>query len=638
MDADLGLSAGERRGGYPAVPATWSAQLAPRLFTPPARWGWRAAAPVSAPGAGTSPVPARPGWTEPPRPDTSALVAARSKAVSRLVWRVAFAVVATFAFGTYQLTLEAQLDQFGESAYDVYRVVLVVVAALVALSLIRAAGGVRVANRNVRNFEQPYLAMRSEQRRRHEEAVRRWEEAVRRHEADAAAAVRAAERAAAGPQWIPVNPASEPTRVDVFGGDPHRHGWASLLVTFGSSLLSAGQRITVLDLTGQEIGDNLVEVARAVQLPTRTVRLQTGAAGVHLLGGLAPREVAECLGYAVTHRPDGDRREERALATDVLWRVLGCLERPVTFARLAAGVRVLRQGAGGDVLSAEEVGRLAATIGDVDQTEWTTRQLAFLAGQLDRLHELAPAADGSPLWTGEAVSLIATQGGRDDRKELVDRLLVRLARAAMDGRRWRTDLLVVAGADHLGAGELRILSEHARAAKVRLVLMIDQLNGDLERSAGTGGAVCLMKMYNHRDAAVAAEFIGREHRFVLNQLTRQVGTSFTDGGGDSFAANTNAGANSDQRRHGARGRGTGLSDSRGHTWTGTRNWSHVDNHSTSAATTRVHEFRIEPEQLLGMPETAFVLVDNTGQGRRVALADCNPGLCQLDHAVPVQVR
>jgi hypothetical protein len=299
---------------------------------------------------------------------------------------------------------------------------------------------------------------------------------------------------------------------------------------------------------------------------------------------------------------------------------------------------VLRQGPGHDRLSTEEVSRLAAHIGDVDQTEWATRLLGFMASQLERLHELDPAPGGGPLWTGDAVTLVATEGGRGDRKELADRLLVRLARAAMDGGRWRSDLLVVAGADHLGATELRALSDHARTAKVRLVLMIDQPQGDLEKSVGTGGAVCFMKMYNHRDAGVAAEFIGKEHRFVLNQLTRQLGSSFTDGGGDSFAANTNTGTNADQRRSGARGRGTGLSDSRGHAWTGTRNWSQADNVSDSTTSTRVHEFRIEPEQLLGMPETAFVLVDNTGQGRRVALADCNPGLCQLDHTSAVPSR
>jgi hypothetical protein len=147
-----------------------------------------------------------------------------------------------------------------------------------------------------------------------------------------------------------------------------------------------------------------------------------------------------------------------------------------------------------------------------------------------------------------------------------------------------------------------------------------------------------MKMYNHRDATIAAEFIGKEHKFVLNQLTRQVGSTFTDGGGDNFAATTNASNNSKQRRSGTPGRGTALSDSRGHTWTGTRTWSTADNLSTSTGTGRVYEFKIEPGELLGMPETAFVLVDNSGQGRRVVAADCNPGLCQLDRIAAAPAR
>jgi len=632
MSGTYRMTGGVAKGLRPTVvaPGGWSAELAPRLFAPPARWGWQAVAPAVTQTVTPALPPPRPSWAEPPHPDTSALVAARSKAVTRVVWRLAFTVVAAFAFTTYQLVIEGEVAQFGDSAHQVYEVVLIVVAALLALSVVRAVGGVRFASRNIRNFEQPYLIMRAGEQQRHRQALDQWEQVRRQFAEDTAAAAHAAAAVANGPQWTPVYPAAEPTRVDVFGGDPRRHGWASLLVTFGASLLSAGHRITVLDLTAQEVGDNLVAVARAVGMPTRTVRLDAAApTDVHLLSGLGPRDIAECVGHATTSRPDGDRREERALAVDLLRRVLACLDGPVTFARLAAGLRVLLQGAGDGRLSDEEANKLATHIGDVDQTEWTTRQLRFLTSQLELLHDLAPAGHGHPLWTNEAVTLVATEGGRADRKELIDRTLVRLAQQAMDSRRWQAGFLVVAGADHLGANELKVLSEHARNAKVRLVLMIDQPQGDLEKSAGTGGTVCFMKMYNHRDAAIAAEFIGKEHKFVLNQLTRQVGATFTDGGGDSFGANTSGSGNSKQRRSGTPGRPTGLSDSRGHTWTGTRTWSNADNLSNSTGMGRVHEFRIEPDQLLGMPETAFVLVDNSGQGRRVVLADCNPGLCQV---------
>jgi hypothetical protein len=621
----------------PPAAGDWSLELAPRLFAPPARWGWESAAPApDAPAALPMPAP-RPVWVEPQRPDTSAMRAARSKAMTRVVWRLALTAVAVFAFTTYQLTIESNVSSFGNSASQVYQVVILAIAALLVIGVFRAMAGVRYANQAIRNFEQPYFVTRDAEQHRYRQAVQLWEQTKQRHAADAAELARAAAQRANGPLWYPVRPTSEPTRVDVFGGDPRRHGWASLLVTLGTSALSTGERITVLDLTGQEVGHNLLKVARAARLDTRIVQFDDAVpAGVDLLGGLDRREIAESLGHALTGRPDADQWEERSLATDVLRQVITSLDGPLTFERLAAGVRVLRQGTGGDVLSEAEIDRLAGQIGDIDQNEWTTRQLRYLTSRLSLLQEVAPVAGVGDLWTSHPLSLIATEGGRGDRKEVVDRLLVQLVQRAMDNNGWLGGLLVVAGADHLGATAVQALSEHARRAKVRLVLMIDQPQGDLEKSAGTGGAVCIMKMYNHRDANIAAEFIGKEHKFVLNQLTRQVGTTFTDGGGDSFAATTNSGTNSKQRRSGTRGRGTGLSDSRGHTWTGTRNWSNADNLSNSTSSGRVHEFMIDPQQILGLPETAFFLVDNSGQGRRVTLADGNPGICLLDRisAIP----
>lgn len=629
----------------PASPASradadWSGQLAVRLFAPPARWGWQAAAPVAASEPQLPAPPPRPVWSEPPNPDTTPLRAARSKAVSRLIWRVALTIVAVVAFTAYQLAIEAQVADLGGEAAEVYPVVLAVVAGLLAFSVLRALGGVRYAARNIRNFEQPYLAMRDMELQRHQEALRGWEDAVRQHSDSAAQLATAAAARAAGPLWYPVQPATEPTRIDVFGGDPHRNGWASLLVTLGTSAVCTGNRITVLDCTGQDVGGGLAGVARAAGMRTSRVDLDDTGSPVALLGGLANGDIPECLAYALTGgQAGGDPREERALVTGVLRRVIDSLDGSVTFARLTAGVTVLCQGTGDGQLSTDEVARLAGHIGDLDQNEWTLRRLRFLASKLWTMHGVAPGATaGIPLWTTDPVSLICTAGGRDDRKELLDRLLVQLAQQAMDDQRLGGDLLVVAGADHLGAERLTALSEHARQARVLLLLMIDQPQGDLEKIAGTGGAVCLMKMYNHRDASIAAELIGKGHRFVVNQVTRQVGKSFTDGGGDSFAANSGQGASNKQRLSGTPGRGVGLSDSRGHTWTGTRNWSASDNVSTSTATGRVYEFIVEPQEILGMPETAFILIDNTGPGRRVVLADGNPGICLLDRVATIPAR
>jgi hypothetical protein len=611
-----------RRAAAPA--GNWPEVLAGRLFSPPARWGWQAA-PVAV-AAEELPMPsARPVWVEPPQPDASGLHAVRSKAVSRVVRRVAFLVVAAFAFTTYQLVIEEQIEDLGgDSAGQVYQVALIVISALLVIGVLRAVGGVRAASASIRNYEQPYLAMRAVEEQRHEQALRDWTDSVRAHQARSQEAARVAAQRASGPLWFPVAPASEPTRVDVFGGDPRRHGWASLLVTLGSSVLAAEHRVTLLDLTGQDVGGGLLGVADASGLRTRRSEVDD----VDLLRGLARGDIADCLGYVLTGRKDDtDRREERALAIDILRRVIDSLSGPLKFARLAAGVQVLRHGTGDDRLSADEVDRLVTVhLGEIEQNEWVTRQLRLIVSQLETLG--TGAEPYSPLWTDDALSVVTTSGYLNDRKELIDRLVVNLAQRAMDHGRL-DGFLVVAGVDHLGAGQLRVLSEHARQAGVRLVLMIDQPQGDLERTAGTGGTVCIMKMYNHRDANMAAEFIGKGHRFVISQVTRQVGKTFSDGGGDNFAATTNSGTDH-KLRAGTRGRAQGVSDTRGHTWTGTRTWQTADNIGTSSTSARVYEFVVEPQEILGMPETSFILVDNSGQGRRVVMADGNPGICLLD--------
>jgi hypothetical protein len=190
------------------------------------------------------------------------------------------------------------------------------------------------------------------------------------------------------------------------------------------------------------------------------------------------------------------------------------------------------------VLSVEETNRLAEHVGEFGRDEWTGKQLHLMMSRLSMLEDLSVDWSGQPLWTGTDCTVVTTAGVSDDRTELTDRLLIELAEQRLRPPGQFSGLLVVAGPDHLGATALQQLSDHVRLAGARLVLMIDQRHGDLEKTLGTGGAVCVMKAYNHKDAGIAADFIGRNHKFVVSQVTRQVGKTFTDGGGDNFAAST----------------------------------------------------------------------------------------------------
>ncbi|MGE3620499.1 MAG: hypothetical protein AB7L84_08555, partial [Acidimicrobiia bacterium] len=575
-------------------------------------------------------APERPTWIDPPRPDTSALRRARASAVTRLVWRLALTAVVAFAVLRFQGDLDRELEGTEDATRDVVTAALVVVGLVAVVGLVRAVARLRRAGREVRDFEEPYERLLVAERARHAEAVAAWD-AARSGPAAGVEPPAGEARTTRGPLWYPVGPLADPTRIDVLGGDHRRHGWASLLVTVGTGALAAGQRLHVVDLTGQDVGGGLVRVAEAGRRSVHQVDLPADGARVDLVGRLDPEVLADVLADALADRADNaDARHERALVAEVVGRVRGCLDAPVTWARLAAGVQVLRQVEAGEGLTPAEVARLADQVGRVGRDEWTARHLRILANRLTGLAGLAPGG-GDELWPdGADVTVVATVGPRDERRELLDRVVVHLAERTLLAGPDPADQLVVAGADHLGAVALTRLSDRARTAGTRLLLMIDHPQGDLERLAGTGGAVCVMRMYNHRDAAVAADFIGREHRFVVSQVTRQVGRSFTDGGGDNFSANTGATTSAKPGLLRAVGRTTQLSDSRGHAWTGVRSWSATENVGDGWTASRVHELVVEPQEVLALPETAFVLVDSSGPGRRVVLADANPGITLLE--------
>ncbi|MGH9153902.1 MAG: hypothetical protein ACRD03_16270 [Acidimicrobiales bacterium] len=561
--------------------------------------------------------------------------------MTKLVWRIALSVVVVGGFLAFKPAIEEQVlhiegqEDIGESATDLYQLVALVGAGLIAIILFRGLTQVASAGRAIARFEQPYRTLLAAEKQRHQQALAEWQAAVRRHHD---AADRAQRQWADGPRWFPVYPASEPTRIDIVGGDSRRNGWASLLVTLGTSVLARRHQITLLDLTGQDVGGGLLGVAQAYGLATRRIDLPGDGLDTVLLHGLDGPDIAESLAYALSSGPgpgsgSGDQRQERALTREVVERVVDCLDGAISFGRIAAGIDVLRQVTPPAGLAAEEISRLAENVGELGRDEWTTRQMHFVASQLRALDEVTlleglppDAVDTQPLWDPCPVRVVATEGGPDDRKELLDRLLVQLAQRALGQPGQVEGFLVVAGADDLGATALEILSDHARNAGVRLVLLINQPQGDLERTLGTGGAVCIMKMYNHRDANIAADFVGRGYKFVVSQVTFQVGKTFSDGGGDNFSAATNEGSS----RKRTRARARDISESRGHTWSGTRNWSLADNVSDSRTSTRVYELTVEPQQILGLPETAFILVDNSGPMRQVVVADSNPGICLLD--------
>jgi hypothetical protein len=87
-------------------------------------------------------------------------------------------------------------------------------------------------------------------------------------------------------------------------------------------------------------------------------------------------------------------------------------------------------------------------------------------------------------------------------------------------------------------------------------------------------------------------------------------------------------------RHSGKSSGTNSSESytesRSRTWQETVSRSVSDSTTDGTVTARVYEFAVEPTTIQSLPPTAFVLVEAGSSGRRVVLADCNPGITLLD--------
>jgi len=151
------------------------------------------------------------------------------------------------------------------------------------------------------------------------------------------------------------------------------------------------------------------------------------------------------------------------------------------------------------------------------------------------------------------------------------------------------------------------------------------------------GPVAFMKLGNHEEATKAADFIGREHKFVLSQLTRTLGgsdthtesTSINDSAGSSGGTNTSTSAEFPSLI----GKNWSSGENKG--WNVSRSWGATSSRAVgitwSDATTsqRVYEYAIEPRVLQNLPDYAMLLVESSPEGPTVKAIECNPDIITL---------
>ncbi|HWM01602.1 MAG TPA: hypothetical protein VNP92_04620 [Actinophytocola sp.] len=472
-----------------------------------------------------------------------------------------------------------------------------------------------------------------------------WQQRVAEHDQ------REAARIASAMHWSPLWLAGRPSRVDVFGGT--FDGWASLLTTAGAASMAQQSAMMVLDFTEHAVADELVDMAIAAGHPVEIRELPECLPKVNMLSDLDPADVAELIAETVhTLQSTPMSPDLRVLHSNLVNSVVQAFEKPATFTRVHAGLRVLRRVydiESESTLTAAEFRKLNASIDTVGSTDQVKNELLTLTGVLDALvkEEQSDTVDAEgfgTVWPERGLSVVATQG-TPRRKKVLDlvvfqRVLCELRSRRVAGRQF----LVVAGADDVGLESLEAMARQARRVGVRLVLLLEHLRDDLQKLLGGSDSVALMmRLSNAVEASAAADFIGRGHQFVMSQLTEQVGRTLSDtnsrsDGGSISHSNTRGytyGGGFSSSEHGSSSNSNWSSNrsrttTRSDTWQDTVSKSIADSTSKSETAQRVYEYTVEPTVIQGLAPTAFLMVEVGNGGRRVVLGDCNPGIVLLE--------
>ncbi len=601
----------ERTKHDPGVVASNAASrdLSARLFVPQDRWGFEHTPPrppAPSPYADRPPV-----WVEPALPGDFEKLRSRSR--QAWIWLPVGLLISVWLL----LML---------SAWSIPEVIATIVFYTVVAATVVV---VAVPKLRFGKAKRTHWQTRDMQVAKFEAAQTAWTNHL--HDHDQAEK----QRVATAMHWYPAAPSAR--RVDVFGGTPD--GWAALLVTAGASILSSGAGLLVLDFSEHQVGVGLAGLATARTCPVAVVDLPTDTGRIGLLAGLSADEAAELIAEAAASRRSGDG-DLHGVDAELVAAVAKRLGEPLTFARLDAGVRAMRglydSKAEKILTAAEEMSlgkvadKLAASARAVDQLQAVGSLLGLLAAE-ETVADTS--ADPVRLWPADGLAVLSTSSRHLRRKDALDRIVVaRVLHELRAGHAERNDTIVVAGADHLGLAALEALSKQTRRCGVRLVLMLEHLRDDMIKLlGGSDSAAILMRLGNASEAAAAADFIGRGHKFVLSQLSEQAGRTLTHGNADTTG--DSVGTTRTNTSGGTLG-STSTSVARTASWSSTISESIADSATTGLTHQRVYEYSVEPTTLQTLPPTAFILVEATASGRRVVAGDANPAIVLLDKIAP----
>ncbi|WP_152360655.1 hypothetical protein [Microlunatus speluncae] len=460
------------------------------------------------------------------------------------------------------------------------------------------------------------------------------------------------------PEWGAATTPPETRRLDIFGGN--LWAWQAFLTVYGTSAL-AQHPVIMLDLSREIVSEELARTADAAGVPVDAQLLPDQLTTTTLLSDLSGTQIVDAVIESMYADDDASSRSERTIDHRFLTAIADQLGDTFTLARLAAGLRALMDQSDVDgVLSAKEQNHLADELFSVDLRRHSADRLQRLESYLQPLQRLgSQGVDSRP---GYLTCMALASDANNVHSEFLTDLLVQWLTHRIVGDYYLTKPeVIIVGADSIKLRHLERLSDACERRGIRITMMFRNLRGDAENFIGRGLAG-FMRLGNATEAGRAADHIGREHKFVVSQLTATLGGNETHTTGDSSGSAVAEGINvstsagwtknwtkgrnatfrdgewgpTDTSKNKSFGRTESETTSEGKNFSETRNWSVTrsfaegTNWTNANTNQRVQEYVVEPVVLQNLPDHLMLVVEpQRGRQANLVPVEFDPAIVTL---------
>jgi hypothetical protein len=412
-------------------------------------------------------------------------------------------------------------------------------------------------------------------------------------------------------------------RIDVVGGN--LWGWEALLTVFGASALATRGGLTLVDLSGEAVGAELVQAAVTNGMTVDVQQLPAGLADSDLLVGLDRNQLTNTIVESMHGGAQRAERATRSMDHRLLDLFLDALGDNWSMGRIVAAVR-LAMGEPGPTpeLSAQERARIADELFSDEYRRQVHENLRRIESFLYPLRSLG---SGTPHRSAAQLTCIAVTADSGAHSELLKDLVVQWLAHRVTTSPDTSRTLVIAGADDLHRSHIERIADICDRRSVRLVMLFRHLREASLQVLGAG-AVAFMKLGNHEEATRAADFIGRQHKFVLTSITTSLGGSHTHTSGTNDSVSKGYGGPA-RWYTGILPLDSATSWNSGRSWGTSQSFAETTNFNSSEASNRVYEYTVEPRTLQHLPDYGMLLVESSPGGPVLQAVECNPDIVSL---------